>query len=98
MEQQHTAHETHVISYGTYVFIWLGLLALTATTVAIAGIDFGKWTLPAALLIASVKTGLVLNIFMHLKFESRVFKAFVAVTALTLAFFFVLTFFDYGFH
>jgi len=91
-------HESHVVGYGSFTFVWLGLLALTGVTVAIAGIDFGKWTIPAALFIATIKTGLVLNIFMHLKYEQRIFKVFVGVSAVTLLIFFVLTFFDYGFH
>lgn len=85
-------------SYGQFVLIWLGLLALTGITVALAGINLGRWLIVSALAIASMKTALVLNIFMHLKFEDRMFRIFVFVAVLTLTIFFVLTFFDYAFH
>jgi len=62
------------------------------------GIDLGRWVIITALTIASIKTVLVLNIFMHLKFEDRTFRIFVGVAVLTLAIFIVLTFFDYAFH
>ena len=67
-------------------------------TVALAGIDLGRWILVSALGIASVKTILVLNIFMHLKFEDSLFRWFVGVALLILGIFFALTFFDYAFH
>jgi len=66
--------------------------------VAVAGIDLVRWVIITALTIASVKTGLVLSIFMHLKFEDRVFRIFALVAGLTLTIFIVLTFFDYAFH
>jgi cytochrome c oxidase subunit 4 len=47
--------------------------------------------------IASIKTLLVLNVFMHLKFEDRMFRIFVLVALATLLIFIVLTFFDYAF-
>jgi cytochrome c oxidase subunit IV len=91
---QHTEH-THIVGYGAYVLVWLGLLAFSGITVAIAGFDFGKWTVLFALTIAAIKTGLVLMVFMHLKFEDRLFRVFVFVAFLTLLIFFVLTFVDY---
>jgi cytochrome c oxidase subunit IV len=101
MQQQndHRSGETaHGSSYGQFVLIWLGLLALTGITVALAGVNLGRWLIVSALTIASIKTALVLNIFMHLKFEDRMFRVFVFVAVLTLTIFFVLTFFDYAFH
>ena len=40
---------------------------------------------------------LVLNIFMHLKYENRLFKLFVAIAMITFVIFISLTFFDYAF-
>jgi cytochrome c oxidase subunit 4 len=91
-------HGTHIVGFGTYVLIWLGLLALTGLTVALAGIHLGKWVIITALAIASIKSTLVLGTFMHLKFEDRVFRVFAGVAILTLLIFIVLTFFDYAFH
>ncbi|MCX6149895.1 MAG: cytochrome C oxidase subunit IV family protein [Ignavibacteriales bacterium] len=88
---------THIVGYGTYVFIWLTLLALTALTVTVSGIHFGNITLLIAIIIAIVKAGLVLNIFMHIKYDDVVFKVFVIVGTLTLVAIIVLTFSDYLF-
>jgi cytochrome c oxidase subunit 4 len=90
--------KAHVISYGQYFVVWLGLLALTIITVALGGVDLGDWVIITALTIASIKTLLVLNIFMHLKFEERTFRVFVLVATITFVIFIVLTFFDYAFH
>lgn len=95
---QRHEEQTHVVSYGYYVLIWFGLLALTCTTVALAGINLGRWVIITALSIASIKSMLVVNIFMHLKFEERIFRVFALVAVLTLAIFIGMTFFDYAFH
>jgi cytochrome c oxidase subunit IV len=92
-DQQH-----QIIGYGRYVLIWLGLLALTCATVTLAGINLGRWIIITALTIASIKSILVLNIFMHLKYEDRIFRIFVGVAIVTFIIFISLTFFDYAFH
>jgi caa(3)-type oxidase, subunit IV len=84
--------------FGKQILLWFGLIALTGITVTIAGIDLGRWVIVTSLVIASVKSVLVLNVFMHLKFEDRMFKIFVAVAVATLAVFISLTFFDYAFY
>ena len=101
MDQQHdhpSGETAHGPGYAQFVLIWLGLLALTGMTVALAGINLGRWLIVTALAIASIKTALVLSVFMHLKSEDRMFRIFVFVAVLTLTIFFVLTFFDYAFH
>jgi cytochrome c oxidase subunit 4 len=93
-----TAQASHPsAAYGKYVLIWIGLVALTALTVALAGLDLGRWVILTALCIAGVKSSLVLVHFMHLYFEDRIFRIFVLVAVLTLTIFIVLTFFDYAF-
>ena len=99
MTHQHEGESVaHAPGYAQYVLIWLGLLGLTALTVALAGIQLGRWVIITALTIASIKSMLVLNVFMHLRSEERTFKVFVAVAVVTLAIFITLTFFDYAFH
>lgn len=94
-ENKSTNHETgHLIGYGVYVLIWLTLLSLTAITVSIAGINLGSLTLFTALFIAAIKSALVINIFMHIKFSDKMFKFFLLVTAVILIAVFVLTGFD----
>jgi cytochrome c oxidase subunit 4 len=78
----------------TYIIVWLCLLALTAVTVAVAKLHLTKYALIPAIAIATAKSGLVVNFFMHLKEEPWVLKImlFVAIFALTLII--LLTFAD----
>ena len=46
-EESYTEH-SH--GYGIYVLVWLGLLALTGLTVAVAGINIGGFTVATALI------------------------------------------------
>ena len=87
-------NRVHHISYGTYVIVWIALLAFTAITVTLAGISLGRYTLFIALLIAAIKSALVINIFMHIKFDEPIFKVFLALSGVTLLIIFALTFFD----
>ena len=87
----------HGIGYGTYLFIWLTLCGLTALTATISGIYFGAVTLLIALIIAISKASLVLNIFMHLRFDHYVFRVFLILGIFTLLSIFVLTYSDYLF-
>jgi len=98
MTQHEEDHKQHIVPYGEYILIWLGLLALTGLTVALAGIELGRWVVITALIIASVKSLLVLNVFMHLKYEDRMFRIFALVALVTFIIFISLTFFDYAFH
>jgi len=95
MENQE--HSNHTPGYGIYILVWLALLTLTAITVAIAGINIGRFTVATALIIAVIKSYLVLTVFMHLKSESKVFKIFVGVAIFFLAISFTLLFTDYSF-
>jgi len=87
----------HSHGYGIYVVVWLGLLALTGLTVAVAGINIGGFTVFTALIIASVKAYLVLAIFMHLRSESKMFTVFALVAAFFLIISFILLFSDYSY-
>ncbi len=97
MEMNQEKHLDNSHSYGSYILVWLALMALTAVTVAVAGINLGGLTVATALIIASVKTYLVLTIFMHLKSEDKTFKVFVFVALIFLIVSFILLFSDYSF-
>ena len=86
--------ETHVVATKTFVLIWLALLILTALTIGAAGLQMGKWSMLANLLIASTKAVLVLWFFMHLKYESRLFKLLLLVPIVTITIIIGFTFFD----
>ena len=83
-----TAHEHHGPAYMHYVMVFVGLLVLTATTVAISYTSLSEGTKELlAFSIATVKAVLVGSIFMHLKFEPRLLVLFaVAPLVLTLVF------------
>jgi cytochrome c oxidase subunit 4 len=94
MQNNESKQEHHVTGYGTYVLVWVALVALTSITVTIAGIDFGMAALAVALFIAAIKSTLVINIFMHIKSDEPIFKFFLVVSLFTLIVIFVLTAFD----
>jgi cytochrome c oxidase subunit 4 len=97
MEQNHENTIEHSHGYGVYILVWLALMTLTGVTVAFAGINFGGITIATALIIASIKTYLVLTIFMHLRSETKTFRLFVGVAILFLVISFALLFSDYSF-
>lgn len=94
MNNSNEGHNNHTTGYGTYIVVWLALLAFTSITVTIAGIDLGSYTLFVALSIAAVKSYLVITIFMHIKYEDPIFKVFILISIFTLAVIFLLTYFD----
>ncbi|HVO72558.1 MAG TPA: cytochrome C oxidase subunit IV family protein [Ignavibacteriaceae bacterium] len=99
MNEQHTdaKHMTAGHGYGIYILVWLALLTLTGITVAVAGINLGGLTVAAALIIAAIKSYLVLTIFMHLRIEQTAFKVFVLVALFFIVISFALLFSDFSF-
>ncbi|MGD0883663.1 MAG: cytochrome C oxidase subunit IV family protein [Thermodesulfovibrionales bacterium] len=87
----------HIPKSRVYVFVWLSLVVLTATTVAVARLHLTRYAVLTAIFIASTKSGLVVTFFMHLKEEPLILKAmlFIALFALTLIV--LLTFSDVWF-
>jgi cytochrome c oxidase subunit 4 len=86
--------QQHIVSYGKLAAVWLLLLALTALTIGVSRIDLGIGRVWGALAIASVKGGLVIAFFMHMKYEGRLLRWLLFVALFTLAVFIGLTFFD----
>ena len=81
--------------YALYAVVWLALVVLLAATVAIAKLHLlVKYSVLAPLVIASIKAGLVLAFFMHLRHESRFLKVMLLVAVATLTTFIALTFTD----
>ncbi|MDA3907374.1 MAG: cytochrome C oxidase subunit IV family protein [Bacteroidales bacterium] len=89
-------HTNHIVSFSNQLKVWIALLLLTWLTVTIAYIDFGNLTLSIALLIAVVKSTIVLAYFMHLKFDSKILTVFLILVIVIFAVFIGLTFFDYA--
>jgi cytochrome c oxidase subunit 4 len=90
-----THTEVHITDYRVYGWVLFALLVLTTITITITWIDLSALTVLVALVIASVKSFIVLRYFMHLKFESRLFTVFVVMVLTLYLLVIVLTFFDY---
>ena len=85
-------------NYQTYILVWLGLVILTAITVSMAGMNFGRLSILIVLLIAAIKSGLVLSYFMHLKYETGLLlKLMIPIVLAVLTVFIGLTFTDIAF-
>ncbi len=95
MEKEQTVHEN--VHIGTYVMVWLALLMLTGLTVTVAGLNLQSFAIVVAIFIAGLKSTLVLNYFMHIKYESPIFRNMVLVVIVTIAIIIGLTFVDISF-
>lgn len=80
--------------FSTYILIWLSLLMLTGVTITVAGLNLGTLSVLGAIVIAAVKSTLVVLYFMHIKYEDRVFKMMLGLAIFTLVVILVLTFAD----
>lgn len=87
----------HIVPYRTYALILLLLLTLTGVSVAVTQIELTKWSTAVALILATTKSTFVLAIFMHLKFDQKIFKIMAGLIFLLLAVVIIITFLDYAF-
>lgn len=81
----------------TYTIVWLALLIMTWITVTVSGMHLGNLSTLTALAIASLKSGLIIAFFMHLRYENRLFLVIFFVAIITLATIIGFTFFDTSF-
>ena len=84
----------HIVNYYKLTAIWLLLLVLTGLTVGITRLELGGYKVVTALAIASIKAGLVIAVFMHMKYEGRLLRWLLFLALLTLAVYIGFTFFD----
>jgi cytochrome c oxidase subunit IV len=82
--------------YGTFVAVWIALIALTGLLVLLSHFGPGPavWGL---LTITPLKAGLVFYFFMHLRYEGALLKALVVIALGILLIFFVLLYADLAF-
>ena len=80
----------HITPYRTYAWVLIALLSFTFLTITVTWIDLSAITVFVALIIASVKAYIVLTYYLHLQFESSLFRVFVimvlAIYVLVIAF------------
>jgi cytochrome c oxidase subunit 4 len=89
-----SAH-SHAGAIQKYIVIYLLLMVLLVVTVAVAFFDLGAFNLPVAMLIASVKAGLVVWFFMHVDHASVMIRFCVGASLVGLFLAFLFTFADY---
>jgi len=89
-----TDAHSHIVPYRTFLPVWVALLFLTGVTVAIAQFNLGALNVWVALGIATLKSSLVVAVFMHMQYETPLFKLALLAALAILAIFIGLTFFD----
>jgi len=85
----------HIVSVRSYVMVFLALIGLTALTVGVAFVNLGAMNTVVALVIATIKMLLVMLIFMHVKYSSRLTKLAILAAFFWLALLLTFTLSDY---
>ncbi len=89
-----TERDAPIIRYRVYVYVWSCLIILTGLTLAAAYLEFSGLSILINIVIASLKASLVVWLFMHLKYESRLFKVMLLLAIATLTIVILITFLD----
>lgn len=84
-----------VVSFRAYTLTWLALLTLALATTLIGMLDLGAFSMPIAILIATAKASLVVAIFMHGRYESKLVKVIMAAGIVWCIIMFTNTLSDY---
>ena len=87
--------KNHIIPYRTFLLVLAVLITLTIISVSVTQIYLGTLTVFFALLIAAVKSSFVLRIFMHLKFENKMFAIMVIAVIMVIGLVIFITLLDY---
>ena len=89
----HTA-EHHIIPLKTYLSVGAALFFLTAVTIWVAQINLGGWNVIVAVFVATIKATMVALIYMHLKYDNKIYLVIFLTSLVFLALFIALTMFD----
>ena len=85
----------HIVPYRTFLLVLLALLVLTFLSIGVTSYNLGPLTVITALVLATLKTILVLSYFMHLKFDVRMFAILVFAVLVLIGVVIFITFLDY---
>ena len=69
----------HVVPNAKFNIVLVTLLVLTAITVGVAQIDFGVMNIVVAMVVASIKAALVILVFMHGLYESKMLWLYIVI-------------------
>jgi len=86
-----------ILSYRTYFLVFLGLVVLLFISIAATHIDIGINLVVASMIISILQAALVLSIYMHLRFTSKMYTAMVILVILVYLSVVIITFLDYLF-
>lgn len=84
-------HQHHIVSFETCVKVFVSLLVLTVVTVLVSRVDLGAFNFSVAMLIATVKAGVVVMFFMGLKYDSNENRSIFFVSFIFVFIFIFLT-------
>jgi len=87
----------HVVPLRVYVIVLIALIALTFSSIWITSIELGEFTVAGALILACIKSFLVLTYFMHLKYDKPYIKIMVGFVFAIFMVVIIITFLDYLF-
>lgn len=88
-EKQHP-----IVPLRIYIIIGVMLFILTGITVAVSLIHLGSWNIVIALSVAGIKASLVALIYMHLRYDKKIFVIIFLVALLFLVVFISITMID----
>ncbi len=97
-DQGDTVHEAHISSYRDLIGIWIGLMILTFMTVAVSvyGGRLATMAVTTALFIATGKSLVVANHFMHMKFDKPLFRTLGLIVVILFVSLILFTVIDYA--
>jgi len=90
-DESHGAVHVHVHPASTYYKIFAALVIFTLITVGLSRIHLGDWNFFIAVVVATIKAGLVATYFMHLKDDNRFNVVLFFGSLLFMGVFFVYT-------
>ncbi len=93
-ELAHDDHAHHP-TLGTYLAVFVALIVLLIVTVAVAEMDFGRFSFPVAVAVASIKAVLIIMFFMHVRYSPPLIWLVSCAGFFWLAILFTLTLADY---
>lgn len=85
----------HIVPLRVYVLVLIALIALTFASIEITSIELGEYTVAGALILACIKSFLVLTYFMHLKYDKKYIRAMVGFVFAIFLVVIIITFLDY---
>ncbi len=85
-----------ITSVKTFVSIWIALLIFTGTTVAVAYLNLGAFSVVVALCIATIKSLLVALFFMEARYSPAVTKIVMVAGLLWLSIMLLLSLTDFA--